>query len=532
VLNLIATSGNDFALFSDEKNNFTFLKWPNSFRASLYQVSNSVSSAFRYSHKNMDFIRLSMKRVPGHLSDALQLLTEGTTEEISDGLSIDLGQITSIGSSCRAKVEEVVKFYDVVIQELNELTEATLLTKGVTEEARVKTKALMDANEAENRLVESEQTRLEKENEKIRKQLEEETTEFKSVLNGMGTWESMTRQICAVGADTIVNTVVPGLIMSFGVSSIAKSASNFESAVGVGGLLASQFLPGVVNSKSKAQKETEETPDQFEEQGLVGRAQEVKKVAQSLSRSFENDTTLDLIALKDKGLLSSAKTSLEFQMDKIKQTNDGKTKEKLMKVCQDLEKLIVGIEKALENKDSNVIDLHEKCQKLIGKCIKMGDAKSKSSHFPIPSPAMIKSIKDAIPKGKSNLSESYAKEMQLKLELTKEQLRSTEKRADELKERQLKNTRELHQTLSDLARFRETKATQDQVLMQIGKGLVAFGQLKKQWTDLLQFFDGMATLVNTTLGPRLQQFVDVAEAAEKRRQKGNVLTNITRYNLF
>ena len=113
-----------------------------------------------------------MKRVPGHLSDALQLLTEGTTEEISDGLSIDLGQITSIGSSCRAKVEEVVKFYDVVIQELNELTEATLLTKGVTEEARVKTKALMDANEAENRLVEGEQIRLEKENEKIRKQLE------------------------------------------------------------------------------------------------------------------------------------------------------------------------------------------------------------------------------------------------------------------------------------------------------------------------------------------------------------------------
>jgi hypothetical protein len=262
---------------------------------------------------------------------------------------------------------------------------------------------------------------------------------------------------------------------------------------------------------------------------LVGRAQELKKVAQNLSKSFENDTTLDLMALKDKELLSTAKTSLEFQMGKIKQSNEGKTKEKLMKVCQDLEKLIAGIEKALENKDSNVIDLHEECQKLIGKCIKMGDAKSKSSHFPIPSPAMIKSI---IPKGKSNLSESYAKEMQLKLELTKEQLRSTEKRADELKERQLKNARELHQTLSDLAKFRETKATQDQVLMQIGKGLVAFGQLKKQWTDLLQFFDGMATLVNTTLGPRLQQFVDVAEAAEKRRQKGNVLTNITRYNLF
>jgi len=104
----------------------------------------------------MDFISMSMKKIPGHLRNALELMTEGTAEEITDGLNIDLGQIKDIGISCREKVDEVVKYYYIVIDELNELTEATLQTKGVTEEARSKTTSLMKANEAENKFLEEE----------------------------------------------------------------------------------------------------------------------------------------------------------------------------------------------------------------------------------------------------------------------------------------------------------------------------------------------------------------------------------------
>ena len=81
-----------------------------------------------------------------------------------------------------------------------------------------------------------------------------------------------------------------------------------------------------------------------------------------------------------------------------------------------------------------------------------------------------------------------------------------------------------------MAKFRETEATQDEILEQIGKGLVAFGKLNAELIYLLQFFDYIATLVNTTLGPQLDQFVAVAECANKRMQEGKMLTNITRYN--
>jgi len=148
-----------------------------------------------------------MKRIPGHLSDSLELMTVGTAEDITNGLHIDLGQIQSIGISCREKVEEVVKYYDIVIKELNELTEATLQTKGVTEEARLKTMSAIKVNEDESKFLEEEQNRLNAENEKIKKQLDEETTEFKKVLSGMGGVKNMFCQLVAVAADTGANGV-------------------------------------------------------------------------------------------------------------------------------------------------------------------------------------------------------------------------------------------------------------------------------------------------------------------------------------
>jgi len=316
--------------------------------------------------------------------------------------------------------------------------------------------------------------------------------------------------------------------MSYGISSIAKSASAAESIAIVSGVVATNIAPKVLDKISPGQERVE-PPDQFEDEGLFGRAQELGKVVGNLSRAFENDTKLNKMALKDQEILRSAKDSFEMQLEKIQNSKEGKTKKKLLKVCENIKKLIAGIEKAYNTNDENVINLHEDLEKIKLKCTELGDAKTKSPLFQAPSPAMIKAAQQSMTQGNSKLSETFAREMQLKMELTKEQLRSTEKRAEELLEKKLKTTRDLRKTLSDLAKFKETNATQDQVLEQIGKGLVAFGQLKKQWTDLLMFFDGMATLVNTTLGPRLEQFVDVAKVAEKSGKNGKMLNNLTRW---
>ena len=209
-----------------------------------------------------------------------------------------------------------------------------------------------------------EETRRREENEKINKQLEEETAAFKKVLNDMGTLESLGCQIGAVAADTAVNTIIPGFVLSHGISKVAASASNTESILCVGGYLAANFAPGLLQAGVNAKQETEKTPDQFEEHGITGRAQGLKNIVQNLSKSFKNDTTLDLMALQDQQLLNNAQTTLDFQADKIQKSDEEETKEKLLKVCKKIKKLITGMEKAEENKDSNVIDLHEACKKI------------------------------------------------------------------------------------------------------------------------------------------------------------------------
>jgi len=360
---------------------------------------------------------------------------------------------------------------------------------------------------------------LNAENEKIKKQLEEETTEFKKVLREMGGWKNMICQLGAVGADTVLNTVVPSLVLRYGISSIAASVTTAKSIAFASCMVATNVLDRI-----RPGQEREDPSDQFEEQGLFGRAQELRKVVGNLSRAFENDTTLDLMALKDQEILPSATSSVDIHQKKIEKSRESKTQKELLNVCKDIVKLIARMEKAYNTKDENIVKLREDLTKIEEKCTELGDAKTQAAHFQTPSPTMIKAAQQCTKLGNCNLSERFARDMQLKLELTKEQLRSTEKRAEELLEKKLEMTRELHKTLSDLSTFKETNATRDQVLEKIGKGLVAFGQLKKQWTDLLMFFDGLATLVNTSLGPRLQQFVDVAEAAEKRK----VISDLTR----
>ena len=69
---LISTSG-DFSL-DDSKKEFKVLTCPNSFRASLYQVTASTVTAFMESHSAMDVVSRETDNVKGYLEQALAIL--------------------------------------------------------------------------------------------------------------------------------------------------------------------------------------------------------------------------------------------------------------------------------------------------------------------------------------------------------------------------------------------------------------------------------------------------------------------------
>ena len=69
---LISTS-RDFPLDKSKKE-FKVLTCPNSFRASLYQVTASTVTVFKESHSAMDVVRRETDNVKGYLGQALAIL--------------------------------------------------------------------------------------------------------------------------------------------------------------------------------------------------------------------------------------------------------------------------------------------------------------------------------------------------------------------------------------------------------------------------------------------------------------------------
>ena len=58
----------------DEK--FLYLRTPDSFKASLYQVINSMKEAFRTGHTCVERIRLSLENLPDCMEDIMDALEE------------------------------------------------------------------------------------------------------------------------------------------------------------------------------------------------------------------------------------------------------------------------------------------------------------------------------------------------------------------------------------------------------------------------------------------------------------------------
>lgn len=53
---------------------FKYVRHPDSFRASLVQVSNDGWSAFHNAHRNMDTIQLNMQQIPVHVKTAMKVI--------------------------------------------------------------------------------------------------------------------------------------------------------------------------------------------------------------------------------------------------------------------------------------------------------------------------------------------------------------------------------------------------------------------------------------------------------------------------
>ncbi len=78
-------------------------------------------------------VRVRLSTVPGDLRDALELMEEGSAEDIADLLPDDLDRLRKCAADGNAKVNEVVEAIDLVIKLLEEMALCCQGSKSRTE---------------------------------------------------------------------------------------------------------------------------------------------------------------------------------------------------------------------------------------------------------------------------------------------------------------------------------------------------------------------------------------------------------------
>ncbi|KAK9405841.1 hypothetical protein NXF25_004615 [Crotalus adamanteus] len=158
----ISTGQGDFSLNTlPPEGGFHHLKYPESFKASLCQVSNRGGTAFNEAHVNMDQIRLLASSIPEQMKTIVRTLIQDT-EVVTALLPNQLKNLQAVTEQCGGLAKAVrAKFTDVILL-IQELLEACLNAKRgyekelkevqiALEQAKIREKSAKEAKEMAER---------------------------------------------------------------------------------------------------------------------------------------------------------------------------------------------------------------------------------------------------------------------------------------------------------------------------------------------------------------------------------------------
>ena len=242
---------------------------------------------------------------------------------------------------------------------------------------------------------------------------------------------------------------------------------------------------------------------------------------------FNDDSTLDMVKMKNTRFLEQAKQAYKKQSSKIEIHFQGKQnlykalRKDVKRFLYDLDNFLIEMDRAAESCDVDQTAIGKHYIELQEMAEELGPVQAAAIGTQIhqtPSPGLIERAKSSF--GSCRISETHAKAMVAKLELRKEQLRTTELRAEELRKRKLEKNKELHRVLRELSNLKEEQMTKQQILSTIVMGLRALYELRQQWTKLFLYFKTMDNLLQAAMGPAMIKFSNVAEIEGQRVQQG------------
>ncbi|KAM9119109.1 uncharacterized protein ACDP82_015598 [Pangshura tecta] len=200
----ISAGQGDFSINKNPpKDGFKHIKYPESFKASLCQVSNQGWVAFNTAHVNMDQIRLLSMSVPGRMKAIVKILFQDT-ETVNAMLPTQLKNMKAVADDCKDLAQGVKDKYSDVIYLIQELMEACLNAKKSYEDELKDIQIALRQAQIKEKAAKEAQKLAEQYHDQMKQQVNESFNQYKEAMKAIPTgWD-------AVGM-TVVENITNGL---------------------------------------------------------------------------------------------------------------------------------------------------------------------------------------------------------------------------------------------------------------------------------------------------------------------------------
>ncbi|XP_026581108.1 uncharacterized protein LOC113453875 [Pseudonaja textilis] len=491
----IAAGQGDFAInLAPPQGGYKYMRYPDSFQASLMQVSNSGWHAFSTAHKNMDGIRLLSMSIPEQLKMIIKTLFQDDLNLIDTLLPGQLCSLKSIANECSSLAKAVDNKFNDVICLIGELLEVCTSSKSQYEQGLTETKRALEDLKLRKAAAEDAQAKAEEYYKEIKNRVTETFEDYRKAVDSIPTgWNAV--------------------FLEF--TSTIREALTFPIPNLTSWLTSKAY--GSIPTHAGSEEGCESEDDFIAMNNICALSAQMLALVHALETMVDDEGNIDMDLLYNKkhNEIKAEWTQKKAQqlLAKIKKERKCSMKNLAVKIC----KYIVDISNILiEVVESGVLNKKKLLKKMdiLSKDIIIFDSRSKSCNRTSPfgpmAPNMAKSQK--IVQGEST---SVVKNSVLKIEQTKEILKISQeeyqKTFDNLKEQ----NKDLLDVLSEMRKCEIKEIDFENAKQMLVKGLDAMGRVKEQWEKMVRFFQMISNLIDSCLNKRLTEFVNSAEDLPK-----------------
>ena len=184
---LVLSSNRDFPLTRPPHFAFQHIKDPDSFRATLAQVSGSMYSALIGAHTAMDRIQLNVQQIPDHVKTALKLVLAGSPLLIQVMLPKTLESIGRIANESPAHAKVTFEKFSSLQEPIAEIFEASTNTHSAQTTVVQQIQSQIDQAKEEQASLDTSISSIKNQYEDARREVEKAREEYQLAYNAIPT---------------------------------------------------------------------------------------------------------------------------------------------------------------------------------------------------------------------------------------------------------------------------------------------------------------------------------------------------------